>query len=278
LTSLNLAKNHLGSRRGKGKYSNPDPDNDDHWEWHADMSGIVAIADVIPGMGAILSVNLLKNDIGVAQAEGLVSILKEHPTLKSLCGNTGNETELNMSGKMYGAADAILLVPEIIDNGALLVLSLQSNNLCAAGGKALAEGLKDNRVITELNIASNRLGYKTLDNRNGADMSGVIALADVIPDMGALTRLNISKNNLFHDDGAPVGKALSDMLAVNSSLQELDVSGNAHNINSKGGPSFARALSVGISDNGAMTSLNLASNCLGVAGAKIIAAVLPMCT
>jgi hypothetical protein len=40
------------------------------------------------------------------------------------------------------------------------VISLESNSLCAAGGKALAEGLKGNQVITELNIASNRLGYK----------------------------------------------------------------------------------------------------------------------
>jgi Ran GTPase-activating protein (RanGAP) involved in mRNA processing and transport len=74
------------------------------------------------------------------------------------------------------------LANAIPDMGALLVLSLQSNNLCAAGGKALAEGLKANQVITELNIASNRLGYKTLYNTDGIDMSGVIALADVISD------------------------------------------------------------------------------------------------
>jgi Ran GTPase-activating protein (RanGAP) involved in mRNA processing and transport len=79
--------------------------------------------------------------------------------------------------------------------GALLVLSLQSNYLSASGGKALAEGLKDNQVITELNIASNRLGCKTPWD-DGADMSGVIALADVIPDMGAMTSLNISDNFL----------------------------------------------------------------------------------
>jgi hypothetical protein len=57
--------------------------------------------------------------MGTDQAKALVSILKEHPTLKSLCGNRGNETELNMSGKMKGAADAIMFVPEIIDNGAM---------------------------------------------------------------------------------------------------------------------------------------------------------------
>jgi hypothetical protein len=77
-----------------------------------------------------------------------------------------------------------------------------------------------------------------------------------------LTRLDISKNKLFDDGGAPAGKALGDMLAVNSTLQELDISGSAAYNNSKGGPSFAQALSVGISGNGAMTSLSLADNML----------------
>jgi hypothetical protein len=80
-------------------------------------------------MGAISSVNILLNDIGVDQAENLVGILKEHPTLKSLCGNTGNETELDMSGTMRGAGDAIMLVPEIVDNGALTSINLASNSI-----------------------------------------------------------------------------------------------------------------------------------------------------
>jgi hypothetical protein len=88
--------------------------------------------------GAISSVNLLKNSIGVAQAEAFVSILKEHPTLKSLCGNNGNETELDMSGKMRGAGDVIMLVPEIIDNGAMASLNLASNSLGIEGAKIIA--------------------------------------------------------------------------------------------------------------------------------------------
>jgi hypothetical protein len=50
------------------------------------------------------------------------------------------------------------------------------------------------------------------------------------------------------------------MLAVNSTLQELDVSGNAHSNSSKGGPAFARALSVGISGNGALSELDVRDN------------------
>jgi hypothetical protein len=87
----------------------------------------------------------------------------------------------------------ITLASAIPDMGALLVLSLKSNNLRAAGGKALAEGLKGNQVITELNIAGNCLGE---DGLAYTDTSGVIALADVIPDMGALSVLNLASNNL----------------------------------------------------------------------------------
>jgi hypothetical protein len=58
-----------------------------------------------------------------------VSILKDHPALKSLCGNKGNEVELDMSGKMGGAADDIMLVLEIIDNGALSVTNVMGNRI-----------------------------------------------------------------------------------------------------------------------------------------------------
>ena len=73
--------------------------------------------------------NILKNYIGVEQANILVGILKEHPTLMSLCGNKGNETELNMSGKMDGAQDAIMLAPEIVANGALMSLNISNTRL-----------------------------------------------------------------------------------------------------------------------------------------------------
>ena len=50
----------------------------------------------------------------------------------------------------------------------------------------------------------------------------------------------MSKNKLFNDDGAPAGKALSEMLAANNTLKALDVSSNAEfGYESKGGPSFA---------------------------------------
>ena len=70
--------------------------------------GAIALADAIKNSGALVSVNLLNNGINAEQAQKFATILKEHATLKSLCGNKGDETELDMSGKKMGADDAIM--------------------------------------------------------------------------------------------------------------------------------------------------------------------------
>jgi hypothetical protein len=112
--------------------------------------GLVAIADAISGMDAILSVNLLENSIGFGLVENLVSSFKEHDTLKSLCGNKGDETKLDMSGKMtHSAGYATMLAVEIVDNKALTSLTLSLNRLCAKGATIVANAIK----VTECVIA-----------------------------------------------------------------------------------------------------------------------------
>ena len=70
---------------------------------------------------------------------------------------------------------------------------ISSNDIRAEGGKALAEGLKGNQVIKELNFSGNKLGY---DPSGYTGTSGIIAIADVIPGMGAMTSLNLASNCL----------------------------------------------------------------------------------
>jgi Ran GTPase-activating protein (RanGAP) involved in mRNA processing and transport len=208
-------------------------------------------------MRAISSVNLLKNGMGTDQAKALASILKEHPTLKSLCGNRGNETDLNMSGKMEGAADAIMLVPEIIDNEALSILSLKENNLYAEGGKALATGLKGNQGATELDISSNRLGWKRYKD---PDMSGVIALANALPDMGAILSVNLLKNHIGVYQAHVLASILKDHHTLKSlcgntgNEVELDMSGKMNDA------AEAIMLVPEITDKGALTSLHVGMN------------------
>jgi hypothetical protein len=212
-------------------------------------------------------VNLLKNAIGTNQAKALVSMLKEHPTLKSLCGNKGNETELNMSGKMDSPEDAIMLVAEIAGNVALTKFDISNNSLYAAGAKVLAAGLKGNHGITDLNLGGNRLGWKDL--YQSADMSGVIALADAIPHMGALSYEVIKKEDLIsffqeHSKDPPKMIAQVDQILATKPVQQIvDRSMKAFETSPK--------VTVIPKANGALTSLNLSSNYLEAEGAKIVA-------
>jgi hypothetical protein len=157
-----------------------------------------------------------------------------------------------------GEPEGIIAVVNAIKNmRALSKFDISNNNLCAAGTKALAEGLKGNQRMTELNMSSNDMGVSY--RRGPSDMSGLITLANVIPGIGVLSSLNLSKNSLATKEA---GKALSEALVGNSMLKELDLSSNYD-----GYPNhaieFAQELAVGIKDNGTLSVLNLASNNLG---------------
>jgi hypothetical protein len=151
MTALNLSSNAIGgytvpegwkysptNSPANRFYNTATKNNQGEPPAGASQAGVVAVANAIKDMGAILSVNLLKNGIDVDQANDFVGILKEHPTLKSLCGNNGNETELDMSGKMHGVGDVIMLIAEVVDNGAMTSLNLAWNKLGVEGAKAIA--------------------------------------------------------------------------------------------------------------------------------------------
>jgi hypothetical protein len=75
------------------------------------------------------------------------------------------------------------------------------------------------------------------------------------------------KNNSLGTKEA--GKALGEMLKVNSVLKELDLSGNTISIYEGGdGPGFAQELALGIKDNGGISSINLLKNHIPVEQAQ----------
>jgi hypothetical protein len=118
-----------------------------------------------------------------------------------------------------------------------------------------------------------RYGVKwgSADDHYESDMQGINTLADAIKNMGALTSLDISSNMLVGQKRS--GRYKSESVRVgyddwedhNVEIMEPDYRG-------------IEALAHGISGNGAMMSLNLASTNLGIEGAKIIADILPKCT
>ena len=92
---------------------------------------------------------------------------------------------------------------------------------------ALANSIKNNGVLTSLNISNNALvgekgtgkfTEKTYDSDGDTDeeeeeimepdFSGVVAIADAIPAMGALTSLNLADNRLYAKGAKYVAKAI----------------------------------------------------------------------
>jgi Leucine-rich repeat (LRR) protein len=143
------------------------------------------------------------------------------------------------------------------DKRTMTSLDVSNNRLYAKGTKLLAEALKGNQIMTDLNLSSNGM--------TAGGMSGVVALADAIPDMGALSILNMSKNGMR---GSEAGKAFGDALATNTALREIDLSGDperselelyGHNMDA----AFVKALAPGLSDNEALAKLDMSSNNLG---------------
>ena len=104
-------------------------------------------APSIPAIRAMVTANILGNNIGKEQLTKLQEMMKAHPTLVSLCGIADDTTEANLSGLGMDAADAVILADELPAKGAL----------------------------TSLNVSNNYIGNKR-------DMSGVKALAAAIPE------------------------------------------------------------------------------------------------
>jgi hypothetical protein len=132
---------------------------------------------------------------------------------------------------------------------------ISSNIIRAVGGKALAEGLKGNQVIKELNFSGNQLGYNSNDD---TDTSGIIAIADVIPGMGAMTSLNLANNNIGQQYDTDGWQYDTD---ANEYWKEVDGEEQVSEDVPEGCVQLGViAVANAIKDMGAMTSLNLASN------------------
>ena len=161
-------------------------------------------------------------------AEGarlIAAELKDNQVIKEL--NIANN---KLSTDTHGVPDlsgVVAIADSIRTMVALVKFDISNNKLNAAGGKALAEALHGNQVMTELNLSSNELGSKG-DFFNTADLSGVSAISNAIPTMGALTHLDISRQTYKDRYGDTVGgigaegaKAIAEALKSNVSGLDL---------------------------------------------------------
>jgi hypothetical protein len=97
-------------------------------------------------------------------------------------------------------------------------------------------------------------------------LEGINAIADAMRVNGALTKLSLAQNKL-EEAGT---KAICEALEQNSTLKELDISGDWWRGSNTGGSAGAKHVAKMVRANGALTKLSLATNKLEEKGTKAI--------
>jgi hypothetical protein len=233
-------------------------------------SGIIAIADVIPGMGAMTSLHIGMNHIPEKEMTEIIALAMGTASMELLCEvpiKDKSLTELDVSSKSLGTEGALVVAEYLRDNGALSKLIF--------GGDMYRISLLTNNheeVIPEPAILEVGMTEADFSNKNlGAGGATIISAWITHKDKGALSSLNLASNAMLSKES---GKALADVLKSNSVLTELDVSDNQDkwsNGSIKGqldGAGFTKELAAGISDNGALSSANLLKNYIPVEQAQ----------
>jgi hypothetical protein len=222
--------------------------------------------------GSLSSANLLGNSIGVEQARALLKIKDAKPGLTTLCGLSGDETELALSGKNLGPGCVILLAPEMEASGSLSKLIWSGDQWFNTVTMEMEDASQGNTVTMDTTMTEADFSNKHL----GA--SGTMILAAFISSKnmtgkGALSKLDISGNRICGLDGYGIGtydaSGLAALTKSIGNLKELSISNNF--LKAEGAKILAPALEA----NGSLASLNIAYNNLQAEGAKCIAEVLP---
>jgi hypothetical protein len=159
------------------------------------LQGIDAIADALAASSVVSSLNVLSNDIGIKLAARLAGILQDNPTLRSLCGNNGNEITLDFSSKNIGAEGAIMLAPEISGNNALVSVNILKADIGNMQAQKLAQILKEHRSLKSL--CGNAGEEAELDMSGKAmGLDGAIMFAPELAENNKLKTLKLANNGL----------------------------------------------------------------------------------
>eukprot|EP00434_Breviolum_minutum_P018551 symbB.v1.2.016363.t1/scaffold1243.1/size129491/5 len=172
-----------------------------------------------PSLGEVLRASSLEvlilasNELGAGGIDVLASVL---PTCHHLRPDVGKQTfhpvprHLDLSWNQLGPTGAFSLAAQL-PKMHLRQLELSSNQLEAAGAKALAVALAEDRHLVTLDLSWNSMGDE-----------GGIAIAQMLSTNRTLQHLNLAINDLTW----PSAAALRQVVQGHPSLQELDLAGN----------------------------------------------------
>jgi Ran GTPase-activating protein (RanGAP) involved in mRNA processing and transport len=236
MAELNLAGNDTGLAKPSWNGGRPD------------TSGIMAISNAIPTMGALVKFDISENRLYQACTRAIAEALK---------GNN-RVTELNIAGNYVGKdGGAVYIAKTIPTMGAMTNLHIGSNAIppdkmneiitlieAKPAMKVLCAVPFRDKTITELNVSGQSLGVE-----------GVLVIRRYLENNGAMVKLDVSRNNLRPEGG----RALAEALKGNQVIQELNISANSlglHGLNLTAVTAIANA----IPTMGALEKLRMANN------------------
>eukprot|EP00808_Paulinella_micropora_P020740 g14005.t1 len=234
LKALSLAKNKIG------------------------QEGASAIAAVLEDHPSVTSVDLRNNDLSVASGSTLAAVTKQNSRIREMCGipldllRENKTTELDLSGKSLGPAEAALVAEFVKVNQALTTFRLHDNRIGTDGAMEIAAALKVNKSLKALSLTKCDIGPEE-----------AVILAEFVKVNQALTTFRLHDNRIGTDGAKEIAAALK----VNKSLKALSLT------KCDIGPKGAEAIAAVVEGHPSITSLDLRSNKLSVASGSTLAAV-----
>jgi Ran GTPase-activating protein (RanGAP) involved in mRNA processing and transport len=192
----------------------------------------------------------------VEMQEKILQILQSRfrVDIDALKATLAEVTKLDLRNSDFITEEQVLSLAEALkSNTSLTELNLENNQIGASGGASIAEALKSNTSLTTLNLSWNQIGA-----------SGGASIAEALKSNTSLTELNLENNQIEDSGGAAIGEALRS----NTSLTSLYLLDNK--IGASAGASIADALK----SNTSLTSLDLSWNQIGASGGASIAEAL----
>ncbi|XP_069714615.1 leucine-rich repeat-containing protein 74A isoform X2 [Phaenicophaeus curvirostris] len=202
--------------------------------------GAICIAEMLQWNSTLQELNISNNHLSTAGAEAIADLLLD---------NRSHLYALQLSGNNFGDKAASYLAEALKDNFKVKELDLSHNEFSEKGGQLLGEMIDINTTLEILDLSWNYLRRK-----------GAVALCRGLRVNSALKILNLSWNGVGNEGALALGEALK----VNNVLVHLDISYNQ--INNEGAENLCRGLGV----NGKLKILKMANNPLTVEGATAL--------
>jgi Ran GTPase-activating protein (RanGAP) involved in mRNA processing and transport len=172
---------------------------------------------------------------------------------RALASSTCRVATLGLCSNKIRGDGAVALADALKANTSVIEIDLHNNEIWDSGAVALADALKTNTSVTTINLRRNTIGN-----------SGAVALADALKANTSVIEIILSEN-VIGDAGAV---ELADALKTNNTVAKIDLSWN------KIGDSGAVALADALKTNTSFTKIELWGNKIGDAGAVALADVL----